>query len=131
MKIKIHVTQDILERTQFCRIGTKSTSKNCAVAHAVRDIFPRAQVEYDYIHPYGHKEFGVDLSSRSDDPHKIKLPEEAIEFIRDFDSLSSKARVNMPPLSFEVDVPKSVINKIGITQVEEILSKSLTLEKVF
>jgi hypothetical protein len=39
-------------------------------------------------------------------------------------------RANMPEFEFEFDIPEEVINYIGIEQVNQILSKSETLEHV-
>lgn len=93
---------------------------NCAVALAVRDIFPKAEVMSECIQPFGKS------------IQEIELPEEAVLFISTFDRLkhAPEARLGMPEISFEIDVPMEVIEKIGIDEAKEILKKSETLELV-
>jgi len=123
MKIKIKVTKDILKKSMMC--GTKdfegTISTNCAIALAIRDIFSRASV--------GVNHFSV-LSKNG--MVQIELPEKARKFISSFDGLfiTPQARLDLPEMSFEVDVPSELINQIGISQVYKVLSESKTLELV-
>jgi hypothetical protein len=123
MKIKIHVTKEVLERSKMCGLTKeiRMFSTNCAVAIAVRDIFPNAQVYGLFIDTW----FGDDVLSRN-----IDLPKEVTKFIDSFDEKTPEERVNMRPISFEVDVPDYVIEKIGIEQAYKILESSPTLELV-
>ena len=96
MKMNIIVSKDIIKKAIYC--GTDKcdgyTSENCAVALAVRDIFPNAAV--DGYNIYTTRKF-------------ISLPRFVTEFIRLFDSLKyePKERLKLEPVTFEVDIPDS------------------------
>lgn len=139
MTIRIHVTKDILEKAMYCGINPETGNKlkneisnigsNCGIGVAVRELFPNAWVSnssiwlFDITPDYNY------VMGRP--PHiYISLPIEAKAFIRRFDFFKPEDRVNMTPVSFNIDVPDEVINRIGIQEVESILSNSLTLEKV-
>lgn len=115
MKIRINVTKEVLEKSKKCNLNYH---QNCAIACAVKDLFPMAEVHYAWI------TFNEDTD--------VMLPDHAKDFIRKFDSLKAEpqARAELHPISFDIDVPSSVIDEIGIQEVERILSKSETLEKV-
>lgn len=121
MKLKINITQDILERSKMCGLikGQKSISTNCAIALAIRDIFPQSSVGHD-IHVY---EITGDILT-------IDLPEEAVNFIANFDRFTSKERVKMQPFSFEIDIPQEIIDTINIDEVKEVLKDHKTLELI-
>lgn len=119
MKIRIHVTKEILERSKMC---DSDPGTNCAIALAVRDIFPGARVAYDTIYP-----FFSDEGSIGDG---LLLPGKASKFITDFDHKDAWERMRMTPVYFEIDVPDSIIDRIGIEEVNRILSESTTLERV-
>ena len=122
MKILIKITKEVLEKTKMCNEeGKNAPATSCAIAYAVRDIFPKAWVERTRILINGWYG-GGDTQSL--------LPFKAIAFIEDFDDSTPEERVNMNPFSFEIDVPDSVINEIGIGQVYKVLSESKTLEYV-
>lgn len=116
MKILIKITKEVLEKTKMCEAD--KLSENCAISYAVRALFPLAITQRTYMW-FGNKE--GDYTS---------LPMKAREFITAFDSLFPEERVKMKPFSFEIDVPDSVINEIGIGQVYKILSESKTLEHI-
>lgn len=121
MKIKIKVTKDILKRSAMC--GTFSqiakVIENCAIALAVREVFPNAVVGQTSIRPFG---YNITPS--------IELPRCAKHFIKLFDKSCPIQRVSMPEFEFTVDVPDSVIDKIGIKDAIDIINKSETLELV-
>lgn len=120
MKIRIHVTKEILEKTKAC----KGKIENCAVSEAVREIFPRAYTIILNIYPFPNSL--DDLG-----PERIHLPWQATEFILSFDrAATDELRAALQPISFEIEVPDSVIEQIGISQVYKILSESKTLEYV-
>lgn len=122
-RIRIHVTKEILRKSMMC--GTISSSKNsssCAIALAVRDIFPKADIQHYYM------EFD------NSDPEGLvtDLPREAQDFINEFDCLfrTPHERLNLPELSFDIDVPNEVIERIGLDEVHRILKESETLSLV-
>ena len=119
MKILIKVTKEILERSAMCGVRDWGRSTTCAVAVAVRDLFPAARIGYPSI------SFDDGLSYYD----KIMTPEMA-SFIGRFDDSTPEERRAMSPISFEIDVPSEVIEKIGLQEVYKILSESRTLELV-
>lgn len=137
-KLKINITKEILERSKFCNYipGTDrriswhqhrdnpslTPTINCAIALAVRDIFPLAQVEEETIEVY--------TEDNSDFPVLINLPGKAGYFIRNFDINTPEERVSMKPISFEIDVPDQVIESINIDEVKDIISKKDILELI-
>jgi hypothetical protein len=117
--LKITVTKEILEKSKMC--GTKLgilMSENCAIAIAVRDIFPDACVGNPQI-LLGVLPFDV-----------VNLPIDAIKFIERFDVSSPQDRVNMEPISFEIEIPDEVIAKINIDELRPLLINHPTLELV-
>lgn len=98
--------------------------KSCAVALAVRDIAPDAEVSNDFIHWTG----GADCIKMS--AFITRIPPEVKRRIRDFDDLQKypSHRLNLGEFSFETDFPDELVNEIGINEVKAILEKSETLE---
>jgi len=115
MKILIKVTKEILERSKYCNFAICDVTANCAIALAVRELFPEASVGCETMMLAGCS---------------VRLPNEASLFINEFDSNGPVHRQLMPPISFEIDVPDYVIDQIGIGQVYKALSESKTLEHV-
>lgn len=115
-QLTINITQDILVRSKMC--GREEIEDNisvgskCAIALAVREIFPFAHVGYYDIFPFRNHE--------NDDNESIELPEVARKFIKAFDSLPPICRVKMPQFSFTVEVPDAVIEKMEFPQLEEL-----------
>lgn len=120
MTIKINITKEILEKSMYCRSTDVGVTKNCAIAVAVRDLFPNAIVGLCSAYP----------SNECLPEQKMDLSRDARRFIYEFDMLSPELRIKMIPISFEIEIPDSVIDRIGVNEVNEILSKSLTMEKV-
>ena len=127
-KLKIKVTKEILFKSQLCQqegvsAGVNGVGANCAIALAVRDIFPYAWISDDNIDAY-YFERG---ENRDFD---IPLPKEAKEFISDFDKSTPEERVKMPEIEFEVDISDDVLQKINIDEVKELLKNHPTLELI-
>lgn len=126
-KLKISVTKDILEKTKLCghyNNDTNNVVSNCAVALAVRDIFPHAQVGYGTIAPFSASN---DLSYYN---LSIDLPEEVTHYIKAFDRLSPDKRPSLHEIEFEVEICDEIINKIDIQEVQNILRNHPTLSLV-
>lgn len=81
MKLKIKVTKDILERSKMC---STMIGENCAIALAVRDIFPNAWVEEADIMPHFPKQNFSEY---------IPLPLSAKMFIEQFDKKISRRKI--------------------------------------
>jgi hypothetical protein len=107
MKLKIKVTKEIIMKSRFCMSPNMTT--NCAIALAVRDVFPKAEVSMEYIFTEG-------ISSTL-----IELPKVAQEFINMFDCLTSEGRKQLYPIEFEVEIPERVIASIDINNLGETL----------
>lgn len=135
--LQIRVTREILKKAAYCgHIKEKGkwlhsddesvcVASNCAIALAVRDIFPNALVEPFHIHPFGNEMFGACYS-------EIDLPKKATDFIMAFDDLMPEDRRIMEPLEFEVEVPDDVLKHAFSIEdlVKELLSNHPTLKVV-
>jgi hypothetical protein len=127
MKIRIHVTEEILRKSMYCpMLRTCPESEldiiknDCAVSEAVRELFPRAKVF----------QTGANLDWTVEDSC-VSFNYETQAFIRSFDNVDDyDERLLIPAYSFELTVPQSLIDAIGITEIERILSESKTLEAV-
>ena len=117
MKLKIKITKDVLERSMYC--GVKNSGKNiienCAIAVAVRDIFPHAIVTGNCIYPF-YKDYRISIYHHQNN------------FIANFDALRGEPlkRLNLTPFDFEIDLPDEAIEKININDIYQ----SETLELV-
>jgi hypothetical protein len=136
MKVLIKITKEVLEESMYCStncfldeqafIAKEGALFNCAISNAVGQLLPGALTFNNRIvlcESYDDLECGNYLC-------EIPIPKKADTFILAFDGLDPLSRTNMHPISFEIDIPDSVINRIGLDEVNEILSKSLTLERV-
>ena len=123
MKLKIKVTKEVLKKAMYCGTDDKpggTPSENCAIALAVRDLFPKARV------------FTTDLSLTEFLNNYIPHSPSTMYYILKFDSLSEtpEKRLELPEYEFEIEVPEDVINSIGLEQVYSILKDHKTLEIV-
>lgn len=120
-KLKIKITKAILKESMMCQVSGEKMDvlRNCAIAEAVREIFPNATVGHYLIIYIPHQLI-------------IKLPNSAINFITEFDHLRNtpEKRLEMPEISFEIEIPDSVLDSIGISEIRQIVEKSETLELV-
>lgn len=113
MRIKIKVTKDILKRAQYCgTAGYTPAITNCAIALAVRDVFPDISVSHS----------GILFANGAMAYH---TPETGA-FIWKFDMSQSGQRPFLPEYEFEIDVPESVVDSINIDD----LNNCPTLELV-
>lgn len=113
-KLQIKVTKAILNKSAYCGYtkedGTyiasdeASVAANCAVALAIRDIFPLAFVSPDQIIPFGDAYYSHMYS-------EIQLPVVATQFIMEFDDTLPVDRKKMEPFDFEVEIPDDVLDK--------------------
>lgn len=122
MKITIHITKEVLEKTKTCSPKTGFVTANCAISYAVREIFPEALTSPVLNHPL--KAWKI---TNLENTFNIPIPESAAEYAMRFDMTPESKRPSLPEFSFEIDVPTSVIEKIGIGEVYKILSESKTL----
>lgn len=136
VKLKIKVTKDILKKSAHCGIyedERDAVGHNCAIALAVREIFPHAWVCRTEIAVYRAEEDILDLMRgfKCVAPiAKIYLPINAQWFIMNFDMLEGQPseRLLMEELEFEVEIPDVLLETINIDELREILKNSSTLE---
>lgn len=118
--LKIKVTKEHI-RDGVCVSVTK-----CAVARAVRDIFPYATVD------------GARISVYSSDPvidpdakhiGLIRLPKEVSQFITHFDQTAwtANSRDDLKEIEFEVNLPDSILESINIEEIKALLKDHPTL----
>jgi len=99
--LTVCITRDIIARSYRC--GTENEidmiGNHCAIALALKDRFPDVFVSGTHIYLFGDE---------SDEA--IPLPEEAVDFIRRFDSLANtpKERMGLPELAFEVALEEEI-----------------------
>ncbi len=135
MIVTIHITKEILEESKMCRgIGQTQEQcligQNCAIGKAVCSLFgSNIWVSHRVIAFYkdGLKfnPFTGSIVGSSD--FDIRLPLEAMDFIKSFDQSSADERVLMSPISFDIDIPDGVIDLIGIEQAMKAISESKSL----
>ena len=115
VRFKIKVTKEILELSKECGAHNDfdTIGKNCAIAIALKDIFPGVVVTDYYIYP-----FGIDNKNKLDDL-RIVMPKIAQDFVKVFDSLSAihKLRLLLPEFEFEISIPDEIISQINIDEV--------------
>ena len=114
VQFKIKVTKEILELSRNCgQHEFEIVGKNCAIAVALKDIFPEVFVSGYYIHP-----FGSDKENKLAEL-EIPLPKIAQDFVRLFDSLCSipGVRLLLPEFEFEISIPDEIISRINIEEV--------------
>ncbi|HEX5149843.1 MAG TPA: hypothetical protein VFW07_00260 [Parafilimonas sp.] len=115
---KIRITKEIIEHCKNC--GTENSRRdigsNCAVAFALKDIFPDVYVTDCYILP-----FGTDTAKGKN--IQISMPVIAQQFIKLFDGfyLMPNLRVSLPEFEFTINIPDEVLDLINIDEVEELI----------
>lgn len=129
VKLRITVTKEILERSKNCGVTggnlIKEMPTNCAIALAIRDIFPNAFVEIKgiFLDAKSYLNFYV---CKAD----IELPQTAKDFIDVFDWADPEDRIALKPISFEIEIPDSVIDQINIEELRPLLANHPSLQLV-
>jgi hypothetical protein len=125
MKLKIKVTKKIIAESMFCNALNKKIGENCAVALAIRDIFPNAWVCPNAILLRKNTACSTDII--------IYLPKSAAEFIATFDNLKPNPfeRLKLPEFEFEIEIKDEWLEKlVNIDEVKELLKSHPNLELV-
>jgi hypothetical protein len=118
MKLTVSITPDILAASAHC--DALKLGANCAIALALKDIFPKVNVASQYARimdrrlPSGNK--------------LIKLTQSATDFIFKFDTSTPQERCNMQSFSFDLELPEEVIELVDIDDIKAILAKSQSLQ---
>ncbi len=119
---KIKVTKEILERSQECGAhnDVEKIGNNCAIALALKDLFPDVFVTAHHIYPFGIYENNEYSGLR------IAMPKIALDFIKAFDSLRSihKVRLHLPEFEFEILIPDEIISQINIDEVKNMVGEN-------
>ena len=112
---KIKVTKEILELSKACGApdDVETIGDNCAIARAMKDIFPDAFVTGQDIYP-----FGIDEDNKLADL-KITMPKIAQDFIIAFDTLceNPNSRPLLPEFEFDISIPDEIISQINIDEI--------------
>ena len=142
MKLKVEVNKRIIQEAASCPLVPHSSVllkkfqdehlrdliSNCLVSRAVREIFPQAVTmtgtEFGVLYAF------IDPFNEGDDENNIMLPGEVAKAIDGFDYANTKERLLIKPFTFEIDVPASVIERIGISQAYKALSEARTVSLV-
>jgi hypothetical protein len=130
VQFKIKITKEILERSYGCGAydDVEKIGNNCAIAIALKDLFPDVFVTAHHIYPFGIYENNEYSDLR------IAMPKIALDFIKVFDSLRSipKVRLYLPEFEFEILIPDEIISQINIDEVKNIVGvNSLIATKHF
>ena len=118
VQYKIRITKEIIEHCKNC--GTENNRQdigsNCAVAYALKDIFPDVYVTDCYIFPFG-------IESAKGKNIKITLPVIAQQFIKLFDGfyLMPNLRTSLPEFEFTINITDEVLDLINIDEVRELI----------
>ncbi len=122
-KLKIKVTKEILERSKMCGTGESTFKGNsCAIALAVRDIFPNADVGV------GHIKF--DNRINTDVWNFAYLDPATRLYIQYFDMTEPLLRPQIAEYEFEIVIPESIIEKINIEELKPLLENHPTLQLI-
>lgn len=120
VQFKIVITKQILEASRLCGIENDlfTIGRNCAIANAMKHIFPDIFVSGYDIFPFGA---GNDDSIKQ---IRLPLPVVAQHFVRLFDGfrLTPALRLLLPEFEFNIDIPDEVIALINIDEIRKILA---------
>ena len=128
VEFKIRITKEIIEHCKYC--GTENNkreiNRNCAIAFALKDIFPDVYVTNHHIFP-----FGINNAKAKD--IKITMPVIAQQFIKLFDgfNLMPNLRPLLPEFEFTIDISDEVIDEINIDDMKQLLKAAITEHYVF
>lgn len=117
--LEIKVTKEILERSKYCGVFDNKRASNCAIALAVRDIFPTACVGL------------FEIFEKENNPKGFaRLPQKACDFISIFDFASVEERPYLPELTFEIEIPDDIIQSIDISEITKTLTNHPNLKLI-
>lgn len=130
VKMTIHITKEILNKSANCDSLDMCVGSNCAFALAVKDLFPFAHVggmamhkEYAIYPFYFERRAGIYKSLQV-----IRISQEMYKFIARFDAMRDYERKELPEQDFEIEIPDEVISYLDIQDVYKILEESKTLD---
>jgi hypothetical protein len=119
VQFTIAITKDILKAAKYCGFENdeETIGRNCAIAFAMKHIFPDIYVTGYDIFPFGA---GYDNSIKH---IRLPLPLVAQHFVRLFDGfrLTPALRLLLPEFEFNIDIPDEVIALINIDEIRKII----------
>lgn len=131
-KLKVKVTKEILHKAKMCGLDEEhdNLNQNCALAVAIREIFPTAMVSSDYFYPFGNIARGVTLSPQvTEFIDNFDLPvtqlqgENLLNYPKPPEIIEAgiKHRLAIPETEFEINIPDWVIDQLNINDITEVL----------
>lgn len=121
IEFKIRITKKIIAHCKNCGAENNKAeiNRNCAIAFALKDIFPDVYVTNYYIFP-----FGIDDEKLED--VKISMPVIAQQFVKLFDGfyLTPDLRLLLPEFEFTINIPDKAINRINIDEIKALINNS-------
>ncbi|WP_336517145.1 hypothetical protein [Pollutibacter soli] len=108
-----------MEQSKNCGHQSPENGTHCAIAIALKDIFPDVYVAADCMYPFGN----------ADDECKkvsIPLPPIARQFAKLFDGfyLTPGLRLLLPAFEFPIEIHDEVINMINIDDLHGVINSS-------
>ena len=123
VEFKIRITKEIIEQCKYCGAenNKQEINRNCAVAFALKDIFPDVYVTNHYIFPWG-------IDDAKGKGIKIPMPVIAQQFIKLFDgfNLMPNLRLLLPEFEFTINIPDEVIDEVNIDDMKQLLRTVFT-----
>lgn len=119
VQFTISISKDILRQSKNCGHKAPENGTNCAIAIALKDIFPDVYVSADSIYPFGVSD---DFCKKVN----IQLPPIAQQFVKLFDGfyLTPGLRLLLPAFEFRIEVTDEVINMINIDELRPVICAS-------
>lgn len=159
MRILVKITKEVLKKAADCGITNKKkeSTKHCAIAEAVRPIFPTVEVTYEstsIAHRDPNKPLLIVYVSGDRPTIHLPLPSEANAIMKAFDDIEARyeykrthtslgvaqssilvslrtqaivERTNLPESSFELEIPDELVDYIGISEIHETLKNCNSL----
>lgn len=123
--IAVKVTKDHYRRAIMCGTEGKESgqfvTENCAIAVAVREIFPKAQVFVQNYYPFGEEA-------------KLELSHTGQDLVRKFDELAlhPERRLDLPEREIHLEVNDALLNKLveTVSNWKEVIEATPHLELI-
>ena len=116
VQFTISITKEVLKQSKDCGHQAPENGSHCAIAIALKDIFPDAYVAADCVYPFGNTDEACRKIS-------IPLPPIARQFVKLFDGfyLTPGLRLLLPAFEFPIELQDEVIDMINIDEVRKVI----------
>ena len=125
INIKVKVTKEILRKSMMCGINNTNFHQNCAIALAIREVFPDALVCQDAFFAFGApiSEYLHDLK------YYIYCQHNGSDFISQFDDLvkTPKKRLELPETEVTLFLTEECVDHLNSVEGfnwREVIEKS-------